>query len=63
MVVIEACLPAGGVHDPYVSAGFCCELANTARERLFSSEDILSDRYLALYGPPPRHRGRSQIIG
>jgi len=32
VVVIEACLLAGWVHDLCVGAGFACEVANTASE-------------------------------
>ena len=32
VVLIEACLLAGWVHDLCVEAGFCCEVANTASD-------------------------------
>src|SRR5262245_58384294 len=32
VVVVEACLLAGWVHDLFANAGFCCKVANTASE-------------------------------
>src|SRR5262249_24986970 len=77
IVVIEACLLAGWVHDLCVGAGFACKVANTASEswkfkhskRKTDKDDALRLAQLEAMGqlpvvsvPDPQTRQRRQLI-